>query len=79
MTLNSPCGAPQAAVTTAINDESYQGWTVRVTDASSKAKVSGTPDLKVNGKPVLNAAGQESYDATSVKVAIDAAAAAAKK
>jgi protein-disulfide isomerase len=62
-------GAPQAAVTTAINDESYKGWTIRVTDASSTAHVTGTPYLLVNGKVVAD------YSAASVKAAIDAAAA----
>ncbi len=74
-------GAPRAAVTTAVNDESYQGWTVKVTQASSLAKVTGTPTLFVNGKqPMTTVDGQQQPDLTAagVKAAIDAAAAAAK-
>ena len=65
-------GAPKAAVTTAVNDESYKGWTVKATDAWSEAGYNGTPTLLVNGKETAD------YSAAAVKAAIDAAAAAKK-
>jgi protein-disulfide isomerase len=61
-------GAPKAAITTAVNDETYKGWTVRVTDAASKAGLSGTPWVKVNGTVLDNPTAQ------NLKTAVDAAA-----
>jgi protein-disulfide isomerase len=61
-------GAPKAAITTAVNDETYKGWTARVTEAASKAGITGTPTLRVNGKTL------DGYAAATVKAAVEAAA-----
>jgi protein-disulfide isomerase len=66
-------GAPEGPMKTAIDDESYKAWTVRVTDASSKAGVNATPTVKVNGKELTD------NDPATLKAAVDAAVAAAKK
>jgi protein-disulfide isomerase len=60
-------GAPQAGMTTAITDQSYKAWTIRATDAASKAGVTGTPTIKVNGKQLSD------NGAASLKTAVDAA------
>jgi protein-disulfide isomerase len=65
-------GAPQAGITAAVDHQSYKAWTVRVTDAASKAGVTGTPTVKVNGKQLSD------NGAASLKAAVDAAVAAAK-
>lgn len=66
-------GAPKAAMDPAVKNETYKAWTVRVTDAASKAGVTGTPTVKVNGKQLSD------NGAASLKQAVDAALAAAKK
>jgi protein-disulfide isomerase len=45
-------GAPRAAMSSAVNGETYKAWTVRVTDAASKDKVNATPTVRINGKDV---------------------------
>ena len=60
-------GAPEAEIRTAVEDLTYEGWTARVTEASSKAGVSGTPTVQVNGTAL------ENLDAASLKSAVDAA------
>lgn len=45
-------GAKDPAVATCITDQTYKNWTVSATDAASKAGVSGTPTVKLNGKDV---------------------------
>lgn len=45
-------GAKNPAVTTCINDETYKDWTASATDAASKAGISGTPTVSINGKNV---------------------------
>jgi protein-disulfide isomerase len=64
-------GAPKAAMTTAVNKDTYKGWTVRASDAASKAGVNATPTVLVNGKSVANAA---LLNAAQFKAVIDAAA-----
>lgn len=71
--LAKQAGATQPAVQTAIKDETYEKWTAKVTEDASKAGVSGTPTVQVNGQTL------KSPDAASVKAAVDAATAAAKK
>jgi protein-disulfide isomerase len=65
-------GAPEAGMKTAIDNESYKKWTVRATEASSKAGVTGTPTVKVNGKQLAD------NNPATLKAAVDAAVAAAK-
>jgi protein-disulfide isomerase len=43
-------GAPKAAITTAVKDLTYKGWTSRATTQASKDGLSGTPRVLVNGK-----------------------------
>ena len=62
-------GAPKAAMTAAVNGETYKGWTVRATEAASKDGVNSTPTVLVNGKKMGN-----SVDAAAMKAAVDAAA-----
>lgn len=61
-------GAPKAAMTSAVNGLTYQGWTVRATDQASKDGLSGTPRILVNGKEV------KEWTAANLKAAVDAAA-----
>lgn len=65
-------GAPEAAIRTAVDDLTYEGWTARVTEASSKDGVSGTPTVLVDGTAL------KTPDAASLKTAVDTALAAAK-
>lgn len=65
-------GAPKAAMTTAVNDETYKGWTVRATEQASKDGLTGTPRVLVNGTEI------KEPTAVNLKAAVDAAAAAAK-
>ena len=76
--LAKQAGATQAAVATAIKDQTYKGWTTRVTEAASKAGITGTPTIIVNGKTLDNEA-QGGLTAAWLKSAVDAATAAAKK
>jgi protein-disulfide isomerase len=66
-------GADKATITKDVNEQTYQGWTVRVTEDSSKAGISSTPTVLVNGKSVA------SPDAATMKSTVEAAIAAAKK
>jgi protein-disulfide isomerase len=43
-------GVSGPQVQSCINNEQYRGWTVGATDASSKAGVTGTPTILINGK-----------------------------
>jgi len=61
-------GAPKAAITAAVNGETYKGWTARVTEAASKAGLTGTPWVKVNGKEL------KAPTAANLKAAVLAAA-----
>lgn len=60
-------GASEAEIRTAVEDLTYEGWAARVTEASSKAGISGTPTVQVNGTAL------ENLDAASLKSAVDAA------
>jgi protein-disulfide isomerase len=73
LALAVQAGAPQAPMESAINNEIYKAWTVRVTDASSKAGVTGTPTVIVNGKTLAD------NEPATLKTAVDTALAAAKK
>ncbi|GAB6904055.1 DsbA family protein [Kineosporia succinea] len=67
-------GADEAAVRTAVDEATYEGWTKRVTEASSKAGVTGTPTIMVDGQTVnLTAADDTATLATAVQNALDAA------
>ena len=66
-------GAPKAAMTKAVTEQTYKSWTARVTDTASKAGVNSTPTVLVNGKKMGN-----TVDAAAMKTAVDAAVAAAK-
>jgi protein-disulfide isomerase len=61
-------GADRAAVTTAVKNQTYKGWTVSVTEAASKAGITATPTLQVNGETLKD------YRPATVKAAVDAAA-----
>lgn len=63
-------GAPKAAMTAAVNAETYKAWTVRVTEQASKDGLSGTPRILVNGKEI------KEWTAANLKAAVDQAAAA---
>jgi hypothetical protein len=62
-------GASRAAITRAVQQETYKGWTVKVTDDSSKAGVTGTPSVSVDVQLI------KQPTTAAVKVAIDRAAA----
>lgn len=66
-------GAPEAAITTAVNNQTYKAWTVKVTEAASKDGVAGTPTVRVNGKQLTD------NSTAALKAAVEAAATAAKK
>jgi protein-disulfide isomerase len=65
-------GAPKAAMTEAVNEQTFKSWTVRATESASKDGVNSTPTVLVNGKKIGD------MDAAAVKAAVDAAVAAAK-
>ena len=67
--LAKQAGATQPQVATAIKNQTYKKWTSKVTEDSSKAGVSGTPTIEVNGTKLQNP------DAASLKSAVEAAAA----
>jgi protein-disulfide isomerase len=60
-------GAPKAAVSAAVKDETYNSWTARATEAASKAGLTGTPWVKVNGQVI------KEPTAANLKAAVDAA------
>jgi protein-disulfide isomerase len=66
-------GAPKAAITSAVEGQTYKAWTVRATEAASQAGLSGTPRILVNGTEI------KSPDAATLKAAVEAAVTAAKK
>jgi protein-disulfide isomerase len=66
-------GAPKAAMTTAVKNQTYKAWTVRATEQASKDGLTGTPRVLVNGTEV------KEPTAANLKAAVDAAVAAAKK
>jgi protein-disulfide isomerase len=53
VSLATQAGAP-ATVADCINNHTYSGWTARITDAASKANVTGTPTVMVDGKVIEN-------------------------
>jgi protein-disulfide isomerase len=55
-------------ITTAVKNQTYKGWTQKVTDNMSKNGVNGTPTLIVNGTTL------KGFDTTTVTNAIEAAA-----
>jgi protein-disulfide isomerase len=61
-------GASKAAITAAVDSETYKGWTIRVTDAASKAGLTGTPWVKVNNQVI------QQPTPTNLTAAVDAAA-----
>ena len=61
-------GAPKAAIGEAARNGTYEPWAAQVTEAASKANVTGTPTLIVNGTRL------SSYDPGVVKQAVEAAA-----
>ena len=65
-------GATGPTVAADIRDRTYEGWTQRVTDQSSKDGITGTPTIKVNGTE-LSAAQRTPEGLTA---AVQAAAAA---
>ena len=70
--LAEAAGAPRAAVERAVRDRTYEAWTRRVTEASSKAGVTGTPTVQVDGTTL------DGFDAATVAAAVTRAAAAAR-
>ncbi|GAA4360062.1 DsbA family protein [Angustibacter luteus] len=54
-------------VSTCINDQTFKGWTQRVTEQASKDKVVGTPTILVNGTVV------QDWQPANLKTVIDAA------
>ncbi|MFI7588928.1 DsbA family protein [Spongisporangium articulatum] len=70
--LAGEAGADEDAVATALKNKTYEAWVAKATEDSSKAGISGTPTLLVNGTKL------NGFDAATVKQAVDAAAAAAK-
>lgn len=65
-------GAPKAAMTTAVTEQTYKSWAARATDTASKAGANSTPTVLVNGKKMAD------MEPAAIKAAVDAAVAAAK-
>lgn len=61
-------GAPKAAIATAVHNGTYEGWAATVTSDASKAKVTQTPTLLVNGTTL------PSYAPAVLQKAVEAAA-----
>jgi protein-disulfide isomerase len=61
-------GAPEPAIRAAVQNGSYDSWVTKVTDAASKANVTETPTLIVNGSKLSG------YDPAVLKQAVEAAA-----
>lgn len=50
-------GADVATLTTCVNSRQYKGWVAKVTDDASKANVTHTPTIRINGKEIQNSQG----------------------
>jgi protein-disulfide isomerase len=50
--LGTQAGAPAAAFSECVSSGRYLTWTAHVTEEASKAGVTGTPTVLVNGRPV---------------------------
>lgn len=61
-------GAPKEAITTAVKDLAYKGWTIRTTEQASKDGLAGTPWVLVNGEEVKD------WSPAKFKAAVEAAA-----
>ncbi len=61
-------GVDRAAVESAITEQTYKPWTLKVTDEFSQKGFSGTPTVVVAGKKL------EGFDPASLKTAVEAAA-----
>jgi protein-disulfide isomerase len=70
--LGSQVGATSPAFADCVRQQRYAGWVATVTDHASKAGVTGTPTVLVNGKPA-GPAGQVPTTA-QVVAAVEAAA-----
>ncbi len=68
ISLAVAAGAKDADIRPAIVGLKYESWTKAVTDRASKAGITGTPTVFVNGKIV------ENWTAENLKAAVDAAA-----
>jgi protein-disulfide isomerase len=66
--LAAQAGASQSLIAGALSKGTYEAWAAKVTDDSSKAGVTGTPTLIVNGKQLPD------FSAGTVKAAVEAAA-----
>lgn len=66
--LAGQAGASQAEVAAALKAETYKSWTAKVTEDSSKAGITGTPTLIVDGKTLSG------FSPDVVKAAVEAAA-----
>lgn len=69
--LAGQAGADTAAVRKALADRQYEGWAASVTDESSKAGVTQTPTVKVNGTVL------ETHTLAALTAAVDTALKAA--
>lgn len=69
--LAGQAGASQQAVSTALKNKTYEGWAAKATEASSKAGVTGTPTVKINGKQLPDTI---TSDPNVLKLAVEAAA-----
>jgi protein-disulfide isomerase len=76
--LAAKAGADQSAVEACQSADTYEGWVKAAEDAASKAHVTGTPTMFINGESVP-IVGKDQGDAIAlVQSTIDAAVAAAK-
>lgn len=54
-------------IAAAVRDRTFQGWTVRATEAASKAGINGTPTVLVDGRPLAE------LSVAALTAAVDAA------
>lgn len=54
VSLGQQAGATGADFASCVTDTTYKGWTASLTDQSSKAGVTGTPTVKVDGQQIDN-------------------------
>lgn len=52
VSLGQQAGATGPDFAACVSDQRYAAWTAALTDQSSQAGVTGTPTVKVNGKPI---------------------------
>lgn len=65
--LGKQAGASGASFSQCVNSQRYKGWVSKITDAASKANVTGTPTVRIDGQDVQGPGGSVPDGATLEK------------